>query len=995
MSQVILQDTLAPQAQCADINLYLDASGEATLLPEWIDAGSTDNCAIANRGVDRGGFSCADMGYQTVQLQIEDARGNASFCESTIHIRDTITPTALCRDTLVFLDNQGQALVTPEMIDAGSFDQCGLTEWAVDQDLLSCAAGDTAIVTLQVADAAGNIGSCQAQVLVYDTLAPITLCKDTVLYVPATGTLELPGNILDAGSNDNCGIAQFSLEKYTYTCTETGDFQTTMTITDFAGNTNECAATISLRDTITPVAHCRDTAIFLDLEGMAVLDPLLIDAAGPDACGIMSRNLDRDTFYCADLGPQLVTLTIMDADSNASFCESTVTIVDTITPTARCRDTLVYLNANGTALLTPAMLENGSSDNCEIVERGLDRDLLTCDELGTIPIQLQVADGSGNIGTCTAQITVRDTITPVAVCQDTTVYLPASGVMVLPMNIMDGGSSDNCGIAEQVTLPGQVTCDDVGTLPVTMQIADAGGNISECTGTLTVVDTITPAAACRDTIVYLNADGTGALPIDWIDASGPDACGIASRNLDVDTFTCADLGPQLVTLIVTDLESNTSFCESTVTVIDTITPVARCRDTTVYLGLGGGVPIHPLMINNGSSDNCAITEMGLSKDLFTCADLGVQEVTLQVADGSGNIGTCTAQVTVVDPIDPQVSCLDLDVYLDALGQVSITPDDLEEHSLDNCGIIDRSLDHYTFDCDDVGTHAVRLTILTGNGDTASCISQVTVLDTIAPSVVAADLDVALRPMGDLRIDSTDLADLFYDACGPLTFDTLGFRFDCTMIGPKQQSIRATDVHGNSTTVQLNIMVRDTSGLACADEVVCEEHPRDQSFRGRQNGHRNAFAQRGILASGTIPPGLDTRYEAGEVIILEPGFHAKPGSRFLARIRPCRPQADAEEPVIGTFMPPTSTQIESQHDLQISPNPAVDLATIRLSLAREQTTQLALFDLQGRPVRSLLLSQKRDPGRYDIDLYVGDLPSGLYVVRLITDEGVISKTLVVQ
>jgi len=995
VSQVVLQDTLAPQPHCANIDLFLNASGEVTLTPDLVDAGSTDNCGIANRSVDRGVFTCADLGNQTVQLQVEDTHGNASFCESIINIRDTITPTAICHDTIVYLDNQGQALVTPEMIDAGSTDQCGLTEWAVDQDILTCSNGDTAVVTLQVADAGGNMGTCQAQIAILDTIAPIAQCSDTTLYLPASGTLALAGNLLDKGSTDNCSIATYTLSRSSVSCEELGDISLTMTVLDKPGNYSTCSATLTLRDTIIPVAQCRDTSIYLDASGMAILDPLLIDASGPDACGVMSRFLDRDTFLCADLGPQLVRLTTMNADSNTSYCESTVQVLDTIAPLANCQDTVVYLDASGTALLTPAMLMNSSSDNCTVLEWGLDRDLLTCDDLGATLLQLQVADSGGNIGTCIAQVTVRDTIAPVAMCKDTTVYLPASGIMPLPVNILDNGSTDNCGIVERVSLPGQITCQDVGSLAVTMQIADAGGNISECTVTLTVVDTITPEASCRDTIIYIDESGVAYLPIDWIDASGPDACGIATRTLDQDTFTCTEVGEQVATLTVTDLESNASFCESTVMVLDTIPPTARCRDTTIYLGLGGGVPIHPLMMNNGSTDNCGIVEIALSQDLFTCADLGVNEVTLQVADGSGNIGTCIAEVKVVDPIDPQVSCMDTTVYLDAFGQAAIDATHLEASSLDNCGIIDRTLDRYSFECDDVGTHPVRLTILTGNGDTASCVSQVTVLDTIAPSIMAADLDVALRPMGDLNIDSTDLADLFYDACGPLTFDTLGFRFDCTMIGPKKQTIRATDVHGNSTSVELNIMVRDTSGLACADEVICEEHPQDQSFRGRQNGHRNAFAQRGILASGSIPPGLDTRYEAGEVIILEPGFHAKPGSRFLARIRPCRPQADAEEPVIGTFMPTTSTQPKANHDLSIRPNPAIDLATIRLSLANEQTSQLGLFDLQGRPVRSLLLSQKRDPGRYDIDLYVGDLPSGLYVVRLITDEGVVSKTLVVQ
>ena len=47
-------------------------------------------------------------------------------------------------------------------------------------------------------------------------------------------------------------------------------------------------------------------------------------------------------------------------------------------------------------------------------------------------------------------------------------------------------------------------------------------------------------------------------------------------------------------------------------------------------------------------DNCAIDTMYLSKDTFTCADLGTNSVTLTVVDVNGNIDSCTGTVTVYD-----------------------------------------------------------------------------------------------------------------------------------------------------------------------------------------------------------------------------------------------------------------------------------------------------------------------------------------------------------
>lgn len=52
------------------------------------------------------------------------------------------------------------------------------------------------------------------------------------------------------------------------------------------------------------------------------------------------------------------------------------------------------------------------------------------------------------------------------------------------------------------------------------------------------------------------------------------------------------------------------------------------------------------MINNGSYDNCGEMAFSLSKNTFSCKDLGQNVISLRGEDGSGNISTGTATVTV-------------------------------------------------------------------------------------------------------------------------------------------------------------------------------------------------------------------------------------------------------------------------------------------------------------------------------------------------------------
>jgi hypothetical protein len=72
-----------------------------------------------------------------------------------------------------------------------------------------------------------------------------------------------------------------------------------------------------------------------------------------------------------------------------------------------------------------------------------------------------------------------------------------------------------------------------------------------------------------------------------------------------------------------------------------------------------------------------------------------------VMDSSG--ATSSATVVVKDDSKPTISTQNITVNLDADGQVGVTPEMIDNNSLDNCGIVSMSLDRTTFTCADIGT----------------------------------------------------------------------------------------------------------------------------------------------------------------------------------------------------------------------------------------------------------------------------------------------------
>mgnify|MGYP005666284543 CR=1 FL=1 len=107
---------------------------------------------------------------------------------------------------------------------------------------------------------------------------------------------------------------------------------------------------------------------------------------------------------------------------------------------------------------------------------------------GVTQIFYLVDDQANNLGMCDFQITVRDNIDPVAVCQDIGILeINPSGLQteVVDVTEVDDGSYDNCGIDTMYITPSTFTCADAGSpVNVTLTVVDTANNVGTCTTTV-------------------------------------------------------------------------------------------------------------------------------------------------------------------------------------------------------------------------------------------------------------------------------------------------------------------------------------------------------------------------------------------------------------------------------------------------------------------------------------------------------------------------------
>ncbi|WP_428231388.1 gliding motility-associated C-terminal domain-containing protein [Flavobacterium sp.] len=698
-----------------------------------VSATATDNCAVVTpTGVRSDSKLLTDfypVGSTTITWNVSDDNGNAAAVViQTVMVTDNELPTVIVKDFTAQLDATGNATILTSDVDNGSSDNCGIDKIELDKTSFTCANIGANTVTLTVTDVNGNVSSQTAIVTIEDKIAATVLTKDITVQLDATGNASIVTSDIDNGSTDACGIATLVVSPNAFTCANLGDNTVTLTATDTNGNISSQTAIVTIEDKIAATVLTKDITVQLDATGNVSVVTSDIDNGSTDACGIATLVVSPNAFTCANLGDNTVTLTATDANGNISSQTAIVTIEDKIAATVLTKDITVQLDATGNASIVTSDIDNGSTDACGIAILVVSPNAFTCANLGDNTVTLTATDVNGNISSQTAIVKIEDKIAPTVLTKDITVQLDASGVVTIQAADVDNGSTDICGAPTLVVSPSTFTCANIGNNTVTLTATDASGNTSSKTAIVKVENKILPNVVTKNITIQLNASGNASLVATDINNGSTYACGTPTLIVSPNTFTCANIGANIVTLTATDAYGNVSSKTATVIIEDKIAPIVLAKNITVQLDATGSVTIIPAQVDNGSTDICNAPILSLSKSTFTCNNVGANTITLTAIDASGNKSSATAILTVQDNILPIAKTQDLTVELDDVGNVSITPNQINNGSSDNCGIATITLDKLSFNCTNVGVNTVILTVKDKAGNTATATAKVTIVN---------------------------------------------------------------------------------------------------------------------------------------------------------------------------------------------------------------------------------------------------------------------------
>ena len=428
-----------------------------------------------------------------------------------------------------------------------------------------------------------------------------------------------------------------------------------------------------------------------------------------------------------------------------------------------CQDVVVDTNGNCDDIAVPATdFDNGSTDP--------DMDPLTFSvspqgpyALGPTLVTLTVDDGNSS-STCSATVTVEDNEAPTITCpMDITVDTNAGACIATGVGRSVLGSatgSDNCAnIKPSNDAPKTYT---LGSSTVTWTADDGNGQTSTCTQMVTVEDNEAPTIACpMDVTVDTDAGTCSATGVALGSATTTDNC--MTITLTNDAPASYSLGSNTVTWTADDGNGQSVACTQSVTVEDNEAPTIACpMDVTVDTDAGACSATGVALGSATAMDNCAT--ITLTNDALASYSEGSNTVTWTADDGNGQ-STCTQTVTVEDNEAPTAICQDLTLQLDANGNASITTADIDNGSSDACSF-SLSASQTSFDCTNVATNSVTLTVTDTNANVSTCTATVTVEDNVLPIAVCQAHTVQLDTSGNASITTADIDNGSSDACGP-------------------------------------------------------------------------------------------------------------------------------------------------------------------------------------------------------------------------------------
>jgi hypothetical protein len=375
-----------------------------------------------------------------------------------------------------------------------------------------------------------------------------------------------------------------------------GTHAVTLTVSDAAGNSSTCTATVTVIDVTLPTITAPPAVtVNADQNSCGAASVTLGTPTTSDNCSVASVTNDAPPSF--PVGTTTVTWRVTDGAGNAATATQLVTVTDHQPPTITAPPTVTVNTDAGSCLASNVVLGAPTvGDNCAGAGPPTNN-APPVFPLGQTIVTWAIRDAAGNTATATQIVRVTDnqapTITaPPSVSASTGTDATSCGAVVSDAALGTATANDTCGNAT-LTRTGVPAGNlfPVGTTILMWTATDGSGNTATSTQTVTVSDNTAPTVTCPATMTAaVNASCQAAVPnllnsITVLDNCTPGETLVRTQNPAAGTLVGP--GTHTITVTVTDGAGNSRTCATTLTV--TNSPPAN-------VSAGG-----PYVVDEGSS----------------------------------------------------------------------------------------------------------------------------------------------------------------------------------------------------------------------------------------------------------------------------------------------------------------------------------------------------------------------------------------------------------
>ncbi|UJH91196.1 hypothetical protein LZ575_21790 [Antarcticibacterium sp. 1MA-6-2] len=441
------------------------------------------------------------------------------------------------------------------------------------------------------------------------------------------------------------------------------------------GQTDSCSFQLVLTDSQNPEFTCiPEQNITIDPEVGFIVPDYREEANPSDNCDFDWVQIPAPNTVI--FASQTIEITAVDAAGNRAWCSFIVRLTEE--------------EPDGLEINCPGDKSATLDSNCEFQVPDY-RDGVTVNKPGAVVTQDPPSGTTINSSTgirltatlgnqtvnCDFQLTLEDVTAPTINClpnqwenYDPTTNFPLPDYRNLAV------TSDACGIdnIQQSPAPGTNITQNTS---VSLSVTDLAGNSSTCAFTVNLT---------QDEVVEITCPGDQEVqPTENCSFSLPDYTNMAGVNFEgAQVNQAPEPGTQITgntTVILTaTFNGKTDSCAFDVYSVDNTAPVAECILSGSYrLNQDGTLTLNAAQIDNGSSDNCGIVNMEISKSTFTTADIGEHNISLTVTDAAGNSDSCQTSISILPYIGNggEFACnTHVVLELDESGNAVLTSQDL-------------------------------------------------------------------------------------------------------------------------------------------------------------------------------------------------------------------------------------------------------------------------------------------------------------------------------